>query len=106
LKNRINELKSVIEAYMKERGLEEDAFLVGLVADMNVAYNKLGTAHQRMFMTALSASQGRQQSQAIEDTEEELAEHPSPSKRSHINTAYTSPLVMNTIRSMGTPSFT
>lgn len=109
LKNRINELKDVIQAYMKEQGLEEDAFLAGLVADMNVAYNKIGTAHQRMFMTALNASQGRQQSQAIDDTEEEEElqdNHMPKSKRSHINAAYASPLVIKTIRSMSTPPST
>jgi hypothetical protein len=108
LKNRINELKDVIQAYMKEQGPEEDAFLAGLVADMNVAYNKIGTAHQRMFMTALNASQGRQQSQAIDDTEEEELQdnHMPKSKRSHINAAYASPLVIKTIRSMSTPPST
>ena len=66
-----------------------------------------------MYLSALTTSQGRQQSQVVDDIEEddydmELnnvfgAQSVKTPRRPATNTAYASPVTMNSIRSMTTP---
>ena len=113
IKRKMNAFKEIMLDYIKNNELEEDVYFQVLIGDLDIAYRKIGTPLGGMYLSALTTSQGRQQSQVVDDIEEddydmELnnvfgAQSVKTPRRPATNTAYASPVTMNSIRSMTTP---
>ena len=108
IKRKINNHKEVMEQYLKDNtdtNMKDDAFILNLIADMEMTYRKLGTINQLMYIAARCSSQGRQQTQCVIDTDEFIDAHSDRPDlmRAQTNSAYASPIVMDTIRNFSAP---
>lgn len=106
MKGKLNDFKQLMEKYVKDNQLEEDEFLANLIEDMQMSCTKIGTVNQFMYISARSNSQGRQQTQCVVDTDEDLDTDTNspPQKRTHTNGAYASPTVLNMMRTLAVDS--
>jgi hypothetical protein len=113
-KARLRKLLQDMKAFLKP---ENRDFMETLINDIKVTINQFGKPTQYMYISARSASQGRQQTQNIadedvdgdlgggdaDDDETVLPVFSFPDTK-RINAAYTSPIVMGVMRDISTRS--
>ena len=96
---RLEKLLHTMEKYVSDAGPEIDLdvdkknFMTSLINDIKITINHFGRPSQFMYISARSASNGRQQTQTINDDDEDFG---------RINQAYATPNVLEMMREMST----
>jgi hypothetical protein len=90
-------------------GVGESDFMNTLIHDIQITINQFGKPTQFMYLSARTASQGRQQTQTVdvdgdddEDGEDENFQNLNTSASRRINQAYASPTVLSLMRDIST----
>ena len=124
LKITLTDFHKVMLDYIKNNELENDTFMKGLSDDIYIAIRTIGTPNQQMYVSARETSQGRQQTYNITDIifdqnynhftplhienasndtdiySQETYLPPYQLQQKSINTSYSTPNILRTIRSI------